>query len=38
MLNTLTPEEDIEKEIIETGDFERYVQENILVIENWSRS
>ena len=38
MLNTFTPEEDIEKEIIETGDFERYVQENILVIENWLRS
>ena len=25
ILNTLTSEEDIEKEIIETGDFERYV-------------
>ena len=38
ILNTLTSEEDIEKEIIETGDFERYVQENILVIENWLKS
>ena len=27
----------IEKEIIETGDFDRYVQENI-VIENWQKS
>ena len=26
ILKTLTSEEDIEKEIIETGDFERYVQ------------
>ena len=26
ILNTPTSEEDIEKEIIETGDFERYVQ------------
>ena len=34
ILNTLTSEEDIEKEIIETGDFERCVHENILVIEN----
>ena len=25
--NTITSEEDIEKEIIETGDFETYVQE-----------
>ena len=25
--NTLTSDEDIEKEIIETGDFETYVQE-----------
>ena len=33
ILNTLTSEENIEKEIIETGDFEWYVQENILVIE-----
>ena len=33
-----TSEEDIEKGIIETGDFERYVQENILVIENWLKS
>ena len=37
-LDTLTSEEDIEKEITETGDFERYVQENILVIENWLKS
>ena len=38
ILNTPTSEEDIGKEIIETGDFERYVQENILVIENWLKS
>ena len=38
ILNTLTSEEDIEKEIIETCDFEMYVQENILVIENWLKS
>ena len=38
ILNTLTSEEDIEKEITETGDFERYVKENILVIENWLKS
>ena len=38
ILNTLTSEEDIEREIIETGDFERYVQENSLVIENWLKS
>ena len=38
ILNTLTSEEDKEKEIIETGDFERYVHENISVIENWLKS
>ena len=38
ILNTLTSDDDIEKEIIETVDFERYVQENILVIENWLKS
>ena len=38
LLNTLTSEEDIEKEIIENDEFERYVQENILVIENWLKS
>ena len=38
ILNTLTSEEDIEKEIIETCDFESYVQENILAIENWLKS
>ena len=38
ILNTLTSKEDIEKEITETGDFERYVQENISVIENWFKS
>ena len=37
-LHALTSEEDIEKEIIETDDFERYVQEDILVIENWLKS
>ena len=37
-LHALTSEEDIEKEIIETGDFERYVQENILAIEDWLKS
>ena len=37
-LHALTSEEDIEKEIIETDDFERYVQENILAIENWLKS
>ena len=37
-LNGLTSQEDIEKEIIETGDLERYVQENILVFENWLKS
>ena len=31
-LRALTSEEDIEKEIIETDDFERYVQEDILDI------
>ena len=36
--NTVTSEEDIEKEIIETGNFERSGQENILVIENWLKS
>ena len=38
ILNALTSEEGIEKEIIETCDFEMYVQENILVIENWLKS
>ena len=38
VLNTLSSEEDIEKKIIDTGDFERYVQENILVIEIWLKS
>ena len=38
ILNTLTSEVDIEKEIIVTGDFERYVQENILEIKNWLKS
>ena len=33
ILNTLTSEEDIGKQIIEAGDFERYAQENTLVIE-----
>ena len=37
-LNTLTSEKDIEKEIVETSGFERYVQENILVIKNWLKS
>ena len=38
ILNNLTSEEDIEKKCFETGDFERYVQEDILVIENWLKS
>ena len=38
ILNSLTSEVDIEKEIIVTGDFERYVQENILEIKNWLKS
>ena len=37
-LKGLTSQEDIEKEIIEAGDLERYVQENILVFENWLKS